>query len=101
MNLSKRLSRLESIIRESDGRPVIWVFAVIGEDWQFGYPDRDFTGVDFELYFSNGEIPDLAKIGDLEELKKIAYKNMIDLYVLPVGTLEDVWAEERQELESS
>lgn len=100
MNIKQRLAKLEKIIRESDNRPTMMVFAVIDEEWQTGFKDQDFTGLAFEHYISFGKLPDLSRVRDLEDLKQITNKSMVDLIVFPVTTLEDVWAEERQELEN-
>ncbi len=100
MSIKQRLNKLEATIRESDNRPVIMVFAVIDTDWQTGEPDQDFSGIPFEHYISHGKIPDLSRVHDLEDLKRTANENMINLYVFPVGSLEDVWAEEREEFEN-
>lgn len=97
MNLKKRLKKLEEIILQSNDRPALMVFALLKEEWQTGDKDFNGTGMKFEHYLSYGKIPDTSQVKDLEELKRLTNQNMINLYILPVDSLEDVWADERSD----
>lgn len=95
-NLLRRIKILEEFYREE--APLVFAFAIIESQWVSGVDrDRDFTGIDFEPYIGFEKYPELKEAQDLQELKILAQAKGFKLIVMPVCSLEDVWADERQE----
>lgn len=100
MNLKQRLKKLEEIVFNPENGPSMIVFAVLKEEWTSGDKDFDATGMKFERYIGGEKFPELAKAKDLEELKQLTAAIKVQLMIFPVSTLDDIWAEEREELKN-